>query len=50
LARSSGKFRKIKIEIVGPDGKPWRIVDQKGEEITYEDRAREGTTAARRVE
>ena len=45
-----GKFRKIKVEIVGPDGKPLKIVDQKGKEIKYEIRAREGYYAARPVE
>ena len=45
-----GKFRKIKVEVVAPDGKPLKIVDQKGKEIKYEVRAREGYNAPRAVE
>jgi VWFA-related protein len=45
-----GKFRKIKVEIVAPDGKPLKIVDPKGKEIKYEIRHREGYIAARAVE
>jgi VWFA-related protein len=45
-----GKFRKLKVELVDQDGKPVRIVDQKGKEIKYEIRAREGYTAPRPVE
>jgi VWFA-related protein len=45
-----GKFRKIKVEIVGPDGKALKIVDPKGKEIKYEVRHREGYYASREVE
>lgn len=45
-----GKFRKIKAELVAPDGKPLKIVDQKGKEIKYEVQHREGYTAPRAVE
>ena len=45
-----GKFRKIKVEVVAPDGKPLKIVDPKGKEIKYEVRHREGYIAARAVE
>jgi len=45
-----GKFRKLKVEIVAPDGKPLKIVDPKGKEIKYEIRHREGYIAARAVE
>jgi VWFA-related protein len=45
-----GKYRKIKVEIVGPDGKDLKIVDPKGKEIKYEVRYREGYYASRAVE
>ena len=45
-----GKFRKIKVELVADDGKPLKIVDQKGKEIKYEIRAREGYYAPRAVD
>jgi VWFA-related protein len=45
-----GKFRKLKVELVEPDGKPLKIVDQKGKEIKYEVRAREGYYAPRPVD
>jgi hypothetical protein len=45
-----GKYRKIKVEIVGPDGKSLKIVDPKGKEIKYEVRYREGYYASRAVE
>ncbi|MBI4458718.1 MAG: VWA domain-containing protein [Acidobacteria bacterium] len=45
-----GKFRKIKLEIVGPDGQPLKIRDEKGKEIKYKVQAREGYYAPRPVE
>ena len=45
-----GKFRKVKVEITDADGKPLKIVDQKGKEIKYEIRAKEGYYAPRPVE
>jgi len=45
-----GKFRKVKISLVDQDGKPLKVVDQKGKEIKYEVRAREGYYAPRAVE
>lgn len=45
-----GKFRKLKVEVVGPDGKALKIVDPKGKEIKYEVRYREGYSASRAVE
>ncbi len=49
-AARDGKFRKIKVELVAPDGQPLKVVDQKGKELKYEIRAREGYTAPRAVE
>ena len=45
-----GKYRKLKVELLDNDGKPLKIVDQKGKEIKYEIRAREGYNAPRAVD
>jgi VWFA-related protein len=45
-----GQFRKLQVEIVGPDGKPGKIVDSRGREIKYTVRHREGYYASRAVE
>ena len=37
-----GKFRKIKVELVAPDGSPLVITDQKGKKVKYVVYAREG--------
>lgn len=42
---SDGKFHKVKIELVAPDGGPLTIVDQKGKKQKYQVYAREGYTA-----
>ncbi len=39
-----GKFRKIKVELVGPDGSPLIVHDQKGKNVKYVVYAREGYT------
>lgn len=49
-SKHDGKLRKIKVELLEKDGKPLKITDQKGKEIKYEVRAREGYTAPRPVE
>ena len=40
-----GKFRKVKIELVAPDGSPLTVVDQKGKKQKYQVYAREGYVA-----
>jgi len=40
-----GKFRKIKVEVVGEDGNPLVVVDQKGKKVKYVVYAREGYVA-----
>lgn len=42
-----GKFHKIKVELVAPDGGPLNIVDQKGKKQKYQVYAREGYQAAK---
>ncbi len=45
-----GTYRKLKVEVVGPDGKPLKVRDQKGKEVKYQIIAREGYTAKHQVE
>ena len=45
-----GKFRKIKVELVGPQGDPFRITDEKGKPIKYQIIAKAGYNAPRSVE
>lgn len=45
-----GTYRKLKVEVVGPDGSPLRIRDQKGKDVKYQVIAREGYTAKHQVE
>jgi VWFA-related protein len=42
-----GKFRKVKIELVAPDGSPLTVLDQKGKKQKYVVYAREGYNAPR---
>jgi VWFA-related protein len=45
-----GSYRKIKVELVGPDGKPLKMRDEKGHDVKYSVVAREGYRAKREVE
>jgi VWFA-related protein len=45
-----GTYRKLKVEVVGPDGKPLKVRDEKGKEVKYQVIAREGYTAKHQVE
>jgi VWFA-related protein len=40
-----GSYRKLKVELVAPDGKPFVIKDEKGKTLKYKIIAREGYTA-----
>jgi VWFA-related protein len=40
-----GTYRKLKVEVVGPDGSPLKVRDQKGKDVKYQIIAREGYTA-----
>ena len=42
-----GKFHKVKIELVKPDGSPFEVVDQKGKKQKYVVYAREGYEAVK---
>ncbi len=45
-----GSYRKLKVEVVAPDGGPLKVRDQKGKDVKYEVVAREGYTAKHQVE
>jgi VWFA-related protein len=45
-----GTYRKLKVELVGPDGTPLKIRDQKGKDVKYQIVSREGYTAKHTVE
>lgn len=49
-SKLDGTYRKLKVEIVGDDGKPLRIVDQKKKDVKYQVIAREGYTARHQVD
>jgi VWFA-related protein len=45
-----GTYRKLKIEVIAPDGGPLKIRDQKGKDVKFQVIAREGYTAKHTVE
>ena len=45
-----GTYRKLKVEIVGPDGSPLKVKDQKGKDVKIQVMARDGYTAKHTVE
>ena len=45
-----GSYRKLKVEVVAPDGGPLKVKDQKGKDLKYQIIAREGYTAKHEVE
>jgi VWFA-related protein len=45
-----GSYRKLKVDVVAPDGGPLKIKDQKGKDLKYMVIAREGYTAKHTVE
>ena len=45
-----GSYRKLKVTLAGPDGKPLVMRDQKGKEVKYQIIAREGYTAKHQVD
>jgi VWFA-related protein len=45
-----GSYRKLKVEVIGPDGSPLKVKDQKGKDVKYQVIAREGYTAKHQVE
>ncbi len=45
-----GTYRKLKVEVVGPDGTPLKVKNEKNKELKYQIIAREGYTAKHEVE
>lgn len=45
-----GTYRKLKVQVVTPDGKPLKVKDQKGKDVKIEVVAREGYTAKHTVD
>ncbi|HEV2399658.1 MAG TPA: VWA domain-containing protein [Candidatus Sulfotelmatobacter sp.] len=45
-----GTYRKLKVQVVAPDGGPLKVRDQKGKDVKYMIVAREGYTAKHTVE
>jgi VWFA-related protein len=45
-----GTYRKLKVEVVAPNGGPLKIRDQKGKDVKYQVIAREGYTASHQVD
>ncbi len=45
-----GSYRKLKVEVVAPDGGPLKVRDQKGKDVKYQVIAREGYTAKHTVD
>jgi VWFA-related protein len=45
-----GTYRKLKVEVVAPDGGPLKVKDQKGKDVKVQIIAREGYTAKHTVE
>jgi VWFA-related protein len=48
--KQDGSYRKLKVELVGPDDKPLIIKDQKNKDLKYTIIARDGYTAKHEVE
>jgi VWFA-related protein len=48
--KMDGSYRKLKVELVGPDDKPLEIKDEKNHDVKYQIIARDGYTAKHEVE
>ena len=49
-SKQDGSYRKLKVEVVAPDGGPLKVKDQKGKDVKYQIIAKDGYTAKRTVE
>jgi VWFA-related protein len=49
-SKLDGTYRKLKVDLVGPDGKPLKIHNQKGKEVKYQLVYRDGYTAKHQVD
>ncbi len=48
--KQDGSYRKLKVEIVAPDGGPLKVRDQKGKDVKYQIITRDGYYAKNVVE
>jgi VWFA-related protein len=49
-AKLDGTYRKLKVEVIGPDGGPLKVTDKKGKNVKVDVVARDGYTAKHTVE
>jgi VWFA-related protein len=49
-SKLDGSYRKLKVELVAPDGAPLKVKDQKGKDVKVQIYARDGYTAKHQVE
>lgn len=49
-SKQDGTFRKLKVELVGPDGSPLSVINEKGKKLKYKVIAKEGYRAKQVVE
>jgi len=49
-AKLDGTYRKLKVEVIGPDGGPLKVTDQKGKNVKVDVVARDGYTAKHTVD
>jgi VWFA-related protein len=49
-SKQDGSYRKLKVEVIDPNGQPLRVRNQKGKEVKYQVLAREGYKARQTVE
>ena len=49
-AKLDGTYRKLKVDVVAPDGGALKIKDEKGKDVKFQVNAREGYTAKHTVD
>src|SRR5258708_38982160 len=49
-SKLDGTYRKLKVQVVGPDGGPLKVKDQKGKDVKIDVVARDGYTAKHTVD
>ena len=49
-SKLDGTYRKLKVQVVGPDGSPLKVKDQKGKDVKIEVVSRDGYTAKHTVD
>jgi VWFA-related protein len=49
-SKLDGTYRKLKVQVVGPDGGPLKVTDQKGKDVKIDVVARDGYTAKHTVD